>query len=237
MNQLAYLEALGVDIYLPRQPLVGARPSRFELRPAGAIETPAIDTEGRPARLDSGVTLEQPAIKPASVKPEPTEVIRPPQAARPTKAAAVAFSLLVVPVSNRALFISELRSAPLRPDLEANVMQFLQDVCCALGESLPAKLTPVYFQWPMSATNTALEQGEAAARETLRGFISQQLSDCKPSRLVLMGQSVARYIADAEQIPTWLQSETMTLCKAPSLGQLFAHPARKAELWAALQAG
>ena len=240
MDQLAYLKELGVDIYLARQPLPGARPSRYELRPAATIMDEPVATRtaaGRPRRMDIGSVLEAPAPRAAGAKPRPAVTASPAQAANTARSAAVAFNLLVVPVSETALFVSELRSPPpLRPDLEANVLQFLQDVCCALGGPASEPLTPVYFQWPMTASNASLEQGEAAAKETLRGFLSQQLADYKPARLVLMGPSVAGYISDGDQLPAWLQSDKLRLIHGPSLGQLFAHPARKAELWSALQA-
>ncbi len=236
LRRLAYMEQLGIDIYVPRVVLPRARASGLSLRPA--VAPPASATaSSRAAAASNTLAPPQPAARhrPRVELPEPpkTPMHRPTQpAARvSTTAAAVRFQLLHVAFADSVLFISDLKTSPLQPGLEASVMQFLRELMFALGHGSAQASAPAYFQWPL-VNKQGVDNGAERAQEVLAGFVQRQLRESRPRHLVLLGEQASRYIQPRGDR---LGDSAVKVWRSVPLGKLFADPQSKAGLWRTLQ--
>lgn len=233
MERLAGLQSLGVDIYTPRRELPRARASIFSLqRVAPVAATPAIETGG-PVSARPAVDSERPSLDVELPQAESKAVRRPKPAVKAVAGVdSVRFQLLTVAFSSGILFVSDLKSAPLQPALEATVIQFLREVMFALGHPETDAVAPAYFQWPL-VSKPGVDASAARAREVLAGFIERSVRETQPKHVVLLGERAAEYV-QAEVVQAGKSPPQLWHFDAP-LGKLFARPRLKADLWKMLQ--
>ena len=238
-RRLAYMQQLGIDIYVPRVVLPRARASGLSLRPAVAPQATAaaLSPTAAPASNTSDQSLpaarHRPRVELPGVQPTKTPKHRPAEHAPrvSTTAAAVRFQLLHVAFADSVLFISDLKTSPLQPGLEASVMQFLRELMFALGHGSAQASAPAYFQWPL-VNKQGVDNGAERAQEVLAGFVQRQLQESRPQHLVLLGEQASRYIQPQGDR---LGNSGVKVWRSVPLGKLFADPQSKAGLWRTLQ--
>lgn len=257
----AFLGAMQITSWLPRQPLPFAAPSRLEL-----LETPSREEPVVSAR--AAVDLPQARV---------------PQAEAPTAASSVA---PVVPAEGRGIPISlpkpgapaAKKAEPLAPVEEAPAeppvvqappprfaLQLLQAGPCALLVELPtgepfASRDPGYLllrdllraaglpdsprligepvRWPLLARGN-LDQGPQAALEFVQSFVAARLEEGERSRcLWLVGLPAIRFAGEGDEGSLFRELQVEGLGAAwavPGLETLMEEPALKGELWRAMR--
>jgi hypothetical protein len=230
------MEKLGVDVYVPRAVLPRAKASVTPLQPAMAEPVKSAAAAPAPAatrQRGDGQKATRPGLDlPATAGAERArKAFAPAQPRAPGSARSPRFALLTVAFEGALLFVSDLKSAPLQPALEASVLQFLGEVMFALGRAPASTPAPVYFQWPLVNKPGADISGERA-RDVLAGFIDRQLRETRPQHVVLLGEQASRYIqAEGEH----LSGSQVQIWRSAALGKIFAQPQLKADLWRILQ--
>ena len=236
VQRLEYMKQLGIDVYVPRIVLPQARASATAMQPQPArkkhlVSAVSAGTGPEPRR-------ETPTSRPALDLPDlavATPATRPAPMPRPklqtATTAPVRFQLLTVAFHEHVLFVSELRTAPLAPALEASVLQFLGELMFALGRPAARASAPGYFQWPLvnrQGADTSVE----LARDVLAGFLERQLRETRPQHVVLLGDQAAEHIQPQGE---GLLNFPVQVWRGQALGKLFARPQLKADLWRQLQ--
>lgn len=223
MRHFASMQHLGIDVYAPRRVLVQARPSAFGLSRPELAEQPRSRARAEPQLP----ILEPPEDRKPSERPNNIVV-----STSPTRRAdSVRFQLLTVAFDSEVLFVSDLKTAPLKPALEATVLQFLRELMFALGRPASKSVAPLYFQWPL-VDKPGPETSVMRAREVLAGFLDRCARETRPQHIVLLGEKAAELVeAEGEhwgvtEIPVW---------RSVALGKLFARPELKMDLWRTLK--
>ncbi len=210
----AILQEMGIQTYVPRIVLPGARPSPVwvaeplrdtpPLSPLAAAESPR---QPAPARVPPTMPVvgEVPTLS-RSEPPEPgttapTQPIPAPVAVSPAAAAeAVNFAFAYVPVNEHLAVICELpwaRSAVLSPSCR----QLLADLLKAIGAPCEAeRLSPMVFSWPLADAGEMPADAQTA-RHMLEGFLSRRLKLRAVPHLLILAEKTAEYLFPAASQP------------------------------------
>ncbi len=229
-RRLAYIQQLGIDVYVPRIVLPRARASALSLRPEAPprpLAAPAV--VAIPARAEPAPRRPALELPEAQQRPNRHPAVR--VASHAIASTAVRFQLLHVAFADHVLFVSDLKTAPLQPALEASVLQFLRELMFALGRGSAQASAPAYFQWPL-VIKPGVDSGAQRAREVLAGVIQRQLKESRPQHLVLLGEQAAAYIQPEGER---LGNTSVRVWRSLPLGRLFGDPQSKALLWRTLQ--
>jgi len=256
----SWLEALGVDSWLPRGDLPGAAavapwvetfryPDDAETDAwledgVGDSEAEVAEPEPSPApvaaraRIDTRALLDQPvAGAPASVLTE-----EPP--ARPAPASTVVepprFKLAFV-LRQDLLIIDSL--PPHQPQgFTRHHQTLLMGITSALGTPMSAELSDaMMLPWPMLASRT-LEQGAEEARRAVQHKLKRTLeAHGRIRKVLLMGEAAAHWVLgetaplDALQGRSFRLPSGLPVVVTLSLSELLRLPERKAETWRDIQ--
>lgn len=201
------LQEMGIQTYVPRIAVPGARPS--PIRQSGRPETPAPrPMMGAAERLHpSGVepsdltpTTVMLASPPQSPPPARVPPARPVASPTPTVADAVHFAFAYVPVNERLAVICELpwaRSAVLTPSCR----QLLADMLKAIGAPCDAdRLAAMVFSWPLADAGE-MPQDAQKARHMLEGFVSRRLKLRAVPLLLILAEQSAEFLFPAASQP------------------------------------
>lgn len=207
LRRQAYLEAMGVECYLPRLLLPGARPSALcempdwlppvaESQPgpgesAGAVAAsaaagnePAI--AGRSGAADIQQLLDGTDV-PKRAARAPTDIA----ATRQRSGAAIPrFSLSLVR-AGRILLVDDGLGRDVDPQL---YLHLLHSLLFALGGSAPEPSLDA-FNWPLARVRGGhVDQSQTAAREALTAYLDKQLQQGGAQYLLLMGDTTAGHV-------------------------------------------
>jgi hypothetical protein len=188
------LQEMGIQTYVPRQPLPGARASvPSEQRQSAPKETrPAAPAAVLP-RSPEPVCVPGVSTSPAMSQ----KAVPAPMAAVPEEAARFAFAY--IPVNEHLSVINELpwaRSAALSPSCR----QLLADMLKALGVPCePAQLNPMVFTWPLSDAGDMPVDSESA-RHMLEGFLSRRLKLRPVPYLMVLAEQSAEFLFPAQAV-------------------------------------
>jgi hypothetical protein len=208
LTRLAYLNAMGIDSYVPRCPLPAAAPSRRlqlirRLAPSPDPERPTVPVA---AQRKASLTAT-----------DSTPVV-------PTQAAAEmpVFSLAAVGLGGW-YWLDEI---PPGRDLGPEYLQLLQAIAAALGLDAGQ---PVFeqFNWPLR-TGTRLDRDEQAARDGLGGFLVGRFERYQPAGVILLG----------EMEQGWFDRELLAphrIVATVSAWKMLREPALKRQAWTDLQ--
>lgn len=214
LQRRAYLDAIGVDCFVPRLQLPGARPSvqcDMPVQPSGsatALEaihadqsvsaSAAPSTDGRSGAADIRNLLDAETPARQAKSAAKTE--------RPAKLGAAKvvpqFSLSIVRAGQLLIVDDALDGGS---DPQAYV-RFLQNLLFALCSPSVA-LSIDSFRWPMARARAShIDQSAAVARETLLAYLQKQLDQAQSQRLLLMGDAARLYVV-GESVTSgeWLQ--------------------------------
>lgn len=246
----AYLRAMQVDSWLPAQVLpfaAASRPSllRIAKLPEGqsvVAAEPALTAPVSEARSSSAplavaevrAGLQMPAT-PAPEKPiSADEEVAATVTVAPAKVPR--FSLQLYRAGN-CLLLVELSTGEAFQSRDPAYVLF-KDLLRAAGLPDSPQLLGEPVKWPLLAKGN-LNQGPAAARDFLRGFLAQQIEDgAGCTCLWLVGLPALRYVAEveADMYNCELQIDELGLAWAvPGLELLMDEPQRKASLWLAMR--
>jgi hypothetical protein len=212
----AILQEMGIQTYVPRQALPGARmslpvvarhPATRTVRPPAPAAAPASSPAMTPlsAAVSPSVSPQKSApiaIPQIDVAPTRTAAQLQPPAAVPAAVAtapvdAARFAFAYIPVNEHLAVINELpwaRSASLSPSCR----QLLADMLKALGVPCEAsQLSPMVFTWPLSEAGDMPTDSESA-RHMLEGFLTKRLK-LRPVRyLMVLAEQSAEFLFPAQ---------------------------------------
>ncbi|MYM63179.1 hypothetical protein [Pseudomaricurvus sp. HS19] len=257
LQRMQYLEAMGIDSYMPRrqlllgpamrqcQPVLPAQPAAVsggDITPVAPVPGSQGEVAAAAGKTGAGaVSVADILGQPATIvtpKPAPVE-----EALKPAPEAVVVprFALSLWRVTEQLLVVDS-RHAELALPTEALLLNMLN----ALGLQLRGLPRAEILRWPM-VENHFTRQGEAEAREALRAMLEAMHEEQPVTQLLLMGPEACHYLADspgssAEQTLETMQGKAVAAaglgpCAVvlPSLTQMLQAPALKAVAWQALQ--
>lgn len=247
MNELqrqAYMQAMGVDCYIPRLHLPAALPSVLCEIPVLA-EVPVASTvtneaEAPVASAPKGKNGSAAAMQALLGEDEPTKAegrqsvqAVTEELVQTTSAKAIPEFALSIVRGGNILIVDDGLPGHINP---SEYLQLLHNLLFALGAG-KQQLTIDSFVWPM-VKNTQIDQSETAARQTLNAFLSKQVDQLKAQYIIVMGEAAANY-ATRETLttgmlhthPQWQLPLICTNSASPMLGD----PSLKRAVWNDLQ--
>lgn len=241
-----YLQAMGIESYLPRWQLPGAAPSPVAMEdllddeprePSSAETARPVSREpvtGSPlhARLNVDLEAKPPRVKTA-VDTAAT-VVPQPRAPR--------FALGIWQISPQILVLDSRR-----PDLALPVGQLLQNIALALGLNGPPPELEV-LRRPL-ADSGDFHESEADARAQVRAFLAARVGAQDIRQILLMGAPAIRFALHEEQlaaagelrsligkpIPLQLEDLALQAIALPSLATILQRPELKPRVWSAIK--
>ena len=225
-----YLRALGIEVYVPRLVLPGAKESplcAWDFLPSAPAlaDTPlpadiAIAAESPPA---GGVVRALPEVLRVDLAPAPLAakaVIAVVDAIRTATAVAAPPKIaLSVVVGDGGILIVD--DAPATTALRADYLRLLGNILFAVhGRNVQPALD--VFLWPL-AKRPQLDQGADAARETLTAHIQKQIQQHAIHTVLLLGAAAQQWCA--------LDNDTLRCVKSVSALACLRAPETKRTLW------
>jgi hypothetical protein len=215
LTRLAYLDAMGIDSYVPRGALPAAAPSRhLELIRRAELVAPP-DNASAQLRASLGAEPDRQGESLASTDSEPA-------VSTSDTAEMPVFSLAAVGLGGW-YWLDEI---PPGRDLGPEYLQLLQAIAVALGMEVGQ---PVFelFNWPLH-TSTQLDRDDEAARGGLGGFLASRFERYKPTGVILLG----------EMEQGWFDRELLAphrIVATVSAWKMLRQPALKRQAWNDLQ--
>lgn len=234
-----YLQAMGIEVLLPRLQLPGAKLSELgEPDPVAEVPASVPAAPARPSQDAAAATATvkdllgelETRSKPAAV---PVSGVSAPRRAAETQATP-RFSLSVIR-AGRFVLIDEGMHRGVDPALYQSL---LKNVLFAVGGG---PLEPVVdaFIWPLSKLRGGrVDHSESAAREVLQAYIGKQAQLSSAQYLVVMGGTAARYAhcpAGADNTLVYDDKLALNILQTSSALLALADPGAKALLWRQLQ--
>ena len=195
LKRRAYLDAMGVATFVSRGPLPGAAATTKLAIVRRSISQ--LDSDSFPGQLQPLVDTATAVRMPSVDLPQQSGASRPEvgvqQNQEKATVPAVEFGVTAF-VTGRWLWLEEL---PRNEALMRDQIVLVQSMSRAMGwgSDKPDIST---FNWPIH-NSSQLEQGEAAARAALGGFISRKLDTLQCRGLVLLGDN-CRHWVPSEQV-------------------------------------
>jgi len=194
------LREMGIQTYVPRKALPGARASASAATPIRAAAPHPAPREAALLEV-SQVSLQQPVPALITAAAPPAAVAHEPVVALPADPhgalEAARFAFAYIPVNDQLAVINELpwaRAATLSPGCR----QLLADMLKAIGAPCePGDLSPLVFTWPLSEAGDMPVDSESA-RHMLEGFLSRRLK-LRPVRyLMVLAEQSAGFLFPAQ---------------------------------------
>lgn len=202
-RQYAYLKTMGVDCYVPKSPLLAAKPSFFyaENRSSQAVLSSSIDTVAlrKPAAATRDLRhLVNDLVSenlPVSVDHKVTSVVSDDDKTRKSTGKVVSIDALVLNL--RLVVCGEfllVDSVPLDGDLAAQHLRLLNNILFALCGTNKQRTNEHQFHWPPTKISD-LQESKRAAVETLSGLLNSVQFNSTCQFLILMGESAHNIFA------------------------------------------
>ena len=199
-----YLQAMGVEIYLPRRDLPAAAPSPQWLWDEDAYQTAESSAANEAVVLRESLAETTPAqrrnpVAPALPTVENRAVTRDRNSDSTPAKTPAAPSLqikLLIALSERGVLIID--DVPAQPALRNQVQRLWDNLLFAL-QNKSSTLHLEQFDWPLpNLRNKQIELNETAARETLIGFLSKKIQSGNVQTIILLGENAQRWINPAQ---------------------------------------
>jgi len=232
-----YLHALGVDVYLPRVMLPGARPSvvcewDWAAEQSARLSSPdtAIEEAAPAESAIAPATIPESTAKPANRPPVPVIEERAARrepvaqtAVRARDGASIPQFALSVIATDSALIVDE---APRNSAARAEYLRLIGNVLFALQGGAAAPTLDVFI-WPMVKNNPQIDQGADAAREAVAAYAQKQIHNRGLRTVLLLGDSAQRWL------PESACARLDVACAASSVSgwRCLGEPAMKRQLW------
>lgn len=256
-RRMEYLDALGIEQFVPRKRLLGAKPSlaliRSEAAPEPKAEGPAISasmaiTEAPAATRALQAEAHQPktqALQPVAqiVSQVAERLTATPFADTSSSSARPESPPTLVPTQKVLRFALTVWHLPGWLWIDSRQTQqalptdaLLQNMLWALGLKEPVK--PEIIKWPPVESPLQVQDWEQA-REMMRSFLTPRLGPGE--RLILMGEAAYNACTHgpfdyAERLAAGdIKHPTNPCALLPSLAQILTQPGLKAHIWRQLQ--
>ena len=249
MNELqrqAYLEAMGVDCYMPRLQLPAAPQALLCEMPVqegpviASVEVASVAAVSPAVAPTKTAVNNGAAAMQALFDEEPKEKTARVTAALSSQQSTAKvppqgnphFSLSIIRGEN-ILLIDEGLAGDINP---ADYLQLLHNLLFALGAG-KQQLSIDAFVWPMRK-NSQVDQSENAARETLAAFLAKQVQQLSTRYIILMGDTAVKYLLDTELATGEFSAHAQLdaqLIRTQSVSPLLSSPALKRDVWRDLQ--
>ncbi|MDB6061858.1 MAG: hypothetical protein JWM78_1961 [Verrucomicrobiaceae bacterium] len=218
-----YLAALGVDMYVPRVTLPGAKISAvceweemaLSAEPEQPLRVSALLESMQPA---PAVVVARAATADLERKPEP---VKPVAAAPRAESVVPKFALSIVLAANGVLLIDDAPSSnAARSEFERLLAGFLNAV------NKDAQFALDVFLWPLRKS-PSIAQDETAARETLTAHLHKQIEQRALHTVLLLGEAAQRWVNLDETNLRCIRSNSLLGClRDPSLKRQLWHDVR-----------
>ena len=223
LTRLAYLDAMGIDSYVPRVQLPAAAPSRHLQVIRRASPKPEAESPAAPRAVNAsaqlkaslGATTGPARASRAAIDSEPAVSVH-------DDAEMPLFSLAAVGLGGW-YWLDEI---PPGRDLGPEYLQLLQAIALALGMDVGQPVLE-QFNWPLH-TSSLLDRGEEAARGGLGGFLVSRFERYQPAGVILLG----------EMEQGWFDRELLTphrIVATVSAWKMLRQPELKRQAWTDLQ--
>lgn len=228
-----YLRALGIEVYVPRQPLPGAAVSQpvawepekitgadLSLKPAAVhVENSGGDGVSMPQTKPSLLALD---VGVGVVRsPQSTRASETPKSPIAPKVEVPRFALMIIRCEAGIVVVDE---APRGDQRREAYLRLLGNLLFALYRR-PVVVETDLFVWPM-VKNPSVDQSEQAARESLSAYLQRQCTLINGKTLIALGSGASR----------WVNSDpAFHVVAGSSLWRCLADSAAKQTLWSQLQ--
>ena len=229
-----YLQAMGVEVYLPRRELPAAAPSPQWEWDESAYQTS--DEENQPIALSQSIADMAPTQRRNSNAPELASVetgaanrqkIPSPTPAKTTAAPTLQIKLQIALSESGVLIIDDL---PALPRQRQETQRLWGNLLFAL-RSKSSILQLEQFDWPLpNLRNKQIELNETAARETLAGFLNKKIQSGNVQTIILLGENAQRWI-NPTQLQQLVDAPPLRWLSSISTQVVFADPRRKQQWW------
>jgi hypothetical protein len=219
LKRLAYLEAMGMDSYVSRQPLPAAATS---LKLAIVVKSASArrdQVENRPAKasLIDDLQLDTVAV---------VQTAAPVQAQAPEVGVSSdiveSFSIVAI-YAGGWLWLEELSGVP----LVTEQVQLISAMARALNLNSEKPMV-AQFDWPIH-TNQQLDLGPEAAISSLAGFVQRKAVEFKAGRVVVLGDACQRRLPNA-------LDDALQCVATISTRRMLSEPVSKKQAWRDLSA-
>ncbi len=252
----AFLSAMGIEVFYPRQPLPGAKRSPV-------YELP-LKTARQSVPQSRPVSAGKPAVKAAaasqlsavrrSLQPQDSKAIAGDTGQSSVSTAPIAPVEQAATSATDAMTIESLRfqlqywqvsprlsvlleTLPANSELQSELPTLLVAILQALGQ--PEPKSSEQFRWPLHDSMPQSESGAAQASQALSGFIAKRRERDGFANLLVFGNLLTDLLPGAAsqgEASDYALDDTLTITRTHSLGALLRVPALKRETWAQLQA-
>lgn len=224
--RLDYLDAMGIDSFVPTMQLLGAKPS-MKLRLSQKLYPAAGELSQDSAASVSVILINNglDAIKHniGAEAQSGSPVVHPVRVEEPvvtkddsrTKSQTLRFSLLVVRCGGM-LWVDNL---PESRGVDREYLQLVFSLCRALGKAGPNPEFEV-FDWPL-VKNSQIDQGKESATQSVEAFITRQLKKHVLSELILLGDHPVNHENYSADI----------VYRTVSLWAMLTNPGLKSKAW------
>lgn len=225
---MQYLDAMGIDSFVPRFLLPGANapiPCSLSAVPEGTSDqqdkpdiAPVVEGFASVPLVQSGPTSED-DTESASASVE--------------NQASASFSLALWRVGERLQVIDSRQSGDALP-----TQSLLGNILSVIGMSIPPLSNVEILHWPMHAK--AQDKSWCAATQMVQGFLEARFADKPVSHLWLFGEDACRAVLGAQAAVGLFQRQRLETLAVdaivlPSLGALLYRPELKIDVWRALK--
>jgi len=238
VRRLAYLNAMGIDSYVSRQPLPGAKPSWVPEPSAEEdrhAEMPDTDSTMSMGHRGSAVTSPETGRHPVEQPGEEGtgqsdgDGIPVSEDSVPEDIGQLRFSLTFYPINDRLAVINEV------PFSAANrTRQKTGALLLAILRALDIPLTEMpraeRFNWPLTAEDDASEARAGEAYQALAGFLRRRL-ESTGYRVLLVFAAQLQSLFDSGGIAGLLSSHQIVVIHTESLDAMLQVPALKKSVW------
>ena len=261
VRRQAMLQAMRIDVWLPRQTLVNAAPSREMLLDWETIDQvaiqPAVQTMPRPQAAAASSAISAPAVRSgervsvrdklalAAIKPKAKPNVSAPVTAPVEQPATQPASIAAEPIPRFALQMLRADNCVLLVDLPTGEAfqsrdpdyQLLKDMLRAAGLTDQPRFlrqgTPLV--WPILRTGNLMHsQNAAAARACVRDLLSVEQQAELTGCIWLLGEQAVRFGSAADDVALYqLQpfTEDVQAWSLPSLESVLEQPLLKRDIW------
>lgn len=224
-----YLDALGIEMYVPRVVLPAAKTSAacewsIDAQETSQVEIVAEVSQSPVPNLPKQVPIARDIdIQPARVLPT-VPASTPIKTAAANTVATPKFALSVTFVDGDILLIDD---APATNAERTEFQKLLTNFLFALRHR-PVPFALDIFLWPM-LKSTTVQQDATAAREALNAYLQKQMQQRNVQRVLILGATAQQWCA--------LEDHPQLHCvRSVSLLQCLREPEHKRELWNAVRA-
>lgn len=227
LHRLNYLEALGVQQWVPRVPLLNARASEF----AEPLSKHALSDDAAP---DNSAARHEPVVESTPVEAISVESTRLQNTSDQEESLATRINLEVYGRNKAYALLLEKEHSKALSQIEVgllnNILKALDKLAKSCLDESNVQIQSSFreaFTWPMfeSPAEPDPVKGQQAMCDALNAFVSASIKRHQHSMLIISGNQL-EHLIDQHFL-----GENIKMLTAPALHEMANTPERKAEIW------